>query len=147
MRNLSKRDYAVFGIFAFIFLIFIVRFGYFQIVHADDYENAGKTVSSRSVTVKSTRGEILDRNGYPIVTNRQGNAVIFDASNNFPTYENQEERNRIILRLISFFESADEEWIDNLPVKVDKNGKAYFEEDREEDIATMKSRDMLNLNS
>lgn len=147
MRNLSKRDYAVLGIFAFIFVIFIIRFGYFQIVHADDYSDAGKSVSSRSVTVKSTRGEILDRNGYPIVTNRQGNAVVFDASNNFPTYENQEERNKIILKLISFFESADEEWTDNLPIKVDKNGKAYFEEDREDDIAIMKSRDMLNLNS
>ncbi len=147
MRKLNTRDYAVLGIFAFIFLIFIIRFGYFQIVHADDYVNAGKNVSSRSVTVKSTRGEILDRNGYPIVTNRQGNAVIFDASNNFPSYEEQAERNKIILKLIGFFESADEEWIDNLPIKVDKKGNAVFEEDREEDIATMKSRDMLNLNS
>ncbi len=147
MRGLTKRDYALLGIFGFIFLIFIIRFGYFQIVHAKDYENAGKSVSSRSVTVKATRGEILDRNGYPIVTNRQGNAVIFDASNDFPTYENQKERNKIILKLINFFESADEEWIDNLPIKVDKNGKVTFEEDREDDIETMKSRDMLNLNS
>lgn len=147
MRKLNNRDLAVMGIFGFIFFIFIIRFGYFQIVHADDYVNAGKNVSSRSVTVKSTRGEILDRNGYPFVTNRQGNAVIFDASNNFPTYEEQEKRNKIILRLINFFESAGEEWTDNLPIKVDKKGNAVFEEDREEDIAKMKSRDMLNLNS
>lgn len=147
MRKLGNRDYALIGIIATIFLIFIIRFGYFQIVHAEDYANAGKIVSSRSVTVKSTRGEILDRNGYPIVTNRQGNAVIFDASNNFPTYEEQEERNKIILKLIKFFESADEEWVDNLPLKVDKNGNVTFKDDCEEEIAQMKSRDRLNLNS
>lgn len=147
MRKLNNRDYAIMGIFALIFFVFIIRFGYFQIVRADDYENAGKSVSSRSVTVKSTRGEILDRNGYPLVTNRQGNAVIFDASNKFPSYEQQKERNKIILKLIRLFEKADEEWIDNLPIEVDKNGNVLFEQDREEDIAAMKSRDRLNLNS
>ena len=123
MRKLNNRDYAIMGVFALIFFVFIIRFGYFQIVRADDYENAGKSVSSRSVTVKSTRGEILDRNGYPLVTNRQGNAVIFDASNKFPSYEQQKERNKIILKLIRLFEKADEEWIDNLPIEVDKNGR------------------------
>ncbi|MBP3330604.1 MAG: penicillin-binding protein [Clostridia bacterium] len=147
MRKLNNRDYAIMGVFALIFFVFIIRFGYFQIVRADDYENAGKSVSSRSVTVKSTRGEILDRNGYPLVTNRQGNAVIFDASNKFPSYEQQKERNKIILKLIRLFEKADEEWIDNLPIEVDKNGNVLFEQDREEDIAAMKSRDRLNLNS
>ncbi len=147
MRTLGKRDYAVLGVVGFIFLVFVLRFGYFQIVHAKDYEDAGKSVSSRQVTVKSTRGEILDRNGYPIVTNRQGNAVIFDASSDFPTYEEQEERNKIILKLIKFFESAGEEWTDELPLEVSANGKVTYKEDREDDIAKMKSRDMLNLNS
>ncbi len=147
MRKLNKRDYAVIGIFAAIFLIFVFRFGHFQIINADEYKDAGKTVSSRSVVVKATRGEILDRNGYPLVTNRQGNAVIFDASDNFPTYEKQEERNKIILKLIRLFESAGEEWVDNLPLEVDGKGNVSFEKDREEDIAQMKSRDRLNLNS
>ena len=101
MRKLNNRDYAIMGVFALVFFVFIIRFGYFQIVRADDYENAGKSVSSRSVTVKSTRGEILDRNGYPLVTNRQGNAVIFDASNKFPSYEQQKERNKRVCAFIS----------------------------------------------
>ena len=122
MRKLNNRDYALIGVFALVFLAFIIRLGYFQIVKADDYANAGKSVSSRSIAVKSTRGEILDRNGYPLVTNRQGNAVVFDLSNKFPTYEEQTERNRIILHLINLFEKADEEWVDNLPIEVDKNG-------------------------
>ncbi|MBQ7956869.1 MAG: hypothetical protein IJ279_02435 [Clostridia bacterium] len=147
MRKLNNRDYAIIGVFALVFLAFIVRFGYFQIVKADEYANAGKSVSSRSIAVKSTRGEILDRNGYPLVTNRQGNAVVFDLSNKFPTYEEQEERNRIILRLINLFEKADEEWVDELPIEVDKNGNVVFEKDRDEDIEEMKSRDKLNLNS
>jgi len=147
VRKLNSRDYTVIGIFLLIFFVFVMRFGYFQIIHAEDYVNAGKNVSSHSVAVKSTRGEILDRNGYPLVTNRQGNAVIFDASNKFPTYEKQTERNRIILKLINLFEASDEEWIDNLPIEVDEAGNVTFEEDREEDIELMKSRDKLNLNS
>ena len=147
MRKLNKRDYAVIGVLVAVFLVFTIRLGYFQIIHGKDYINAGKTVSSHSVTVKSTRGEILDRNGYPLVTNRQGNAVIFDASNKFPSASKQEERNRIILSLINLFEKSDEEWIDNLPLEVDSNGNVTFEKDREEDIAQMKSRDKLNLNS
>ncbi len=147
MRKFSKRDYVIIGIISMVFLAFVCRLGYFQLVHAEDYKDAGKTVSSRSVVVKATRGEILDRNGYPFVTNRQGNAVIFDASNGFPEYENQKERNRIILKLINYFEKAGEEWIDNLPLEIGKNGKAVFKEDCEDEINEMKSRERLNLNS
>ena len=41
MRKLSKRDYAILGIFGFIFFVFTLRFGYFQIVRADEYADAG----------------------------------------------------------------------------------------------------------
>ncbi len=116
-----------------------------QIVDGKIYAAAGNSISSKSVAIKAARGEILDRNGSPLVTNRQGNSIIFEDAY-FPSSREQGKRNEIILSLIKLFEQADVEWIDNLPIFLDANGEPFFSENREADIAAMKSKDMLKLN-
>lgn len=112
-----------------------------QIIDKDEY--AAKTVSQTSVVVDAARGEILDRNGNPLVTNRQGNSVVFNYAY-FPT--DQAERNAIIISLINLFEKNGREYIDNLPIYLDVNGSFAFEENRDSDIKWLKSADMLDLN-
>ncbi len=146
MRKFTGRDYTLIGIIGVIFTVFVLRFGYIQIINAKTYADAGKNISSRTVTVEAARGEILDRNGFPIVTNRQGNSVVFDAAA-FPSREDQKERNRIIFKLITYFREFKEDWNDNLPLVFDSLGNIVYKEDCEDEIELMKSRDMLNLNS
>ena len=59
-----------------IFLVFFCTLVKIQIIDAEKYSAAG-SVSSRMSVIPATRGEILDRNGNPLVTNRQGNSIVF----------------------------------------------------------------------
>ncbi len=124
-----------------IFVSAVVRVQFFD----EDSYAAGKKYRTYEVAVEASRGEILDRNGKPLVTNRQGNRIIFDASS-FPSSSNKEQRNNIINSLIKLFEADSLEWDDNLPIVFDDNGSLVFAEDRDADIKALKNKNMLNLN-
>jgi penicillin-binding protein 2 len=138
------RFIALVAIFVCLFLVFAARLFQIQVINGEKYAST-VTASTSSVLVKATRGQILDRNGAVLVGNRQGNDIIFNAAK-FPSLKNIEKRNEIILSLINLFEKNGAEWINELPITIDETGKYKFIEDRESDIAKLKSRDMLHLN-
>ncbi len=144
-KKLNVRGLALILAFVMVISSFFATLVKVQIIDGKIYAAAGSSISSKSVAIKAARGEILDRNGSPLVTNRQGNSIIFESAY-FPSSKEQEKRNEIILSLIKLFEQADVEWIDNLPIFLDANGVPFFSDDRDTDIAAMKSKDMLNLN-
>lgn len=106
------------------------------------------SIGAYTTTVDAPRGEILDRNGAPLVTNRQGNSITFDASA-FPDSKHMPQRNEEIISLIQLCEANNIEYIHNLPIVV-QDGKYVFQiEDKEGEAYAkwLKSPDMLNLNS
>lgn len=105
-------------------------------------------VSAYTTTVKAARGEILDRNGKTLVTNRQGNSVTFNAAA-FPGSDEQSARNEEIISLIQLCEANDVDYIDDLPIKLDSSGNYAFTSDDGDKayITWLKSSDMLDLNS
>ncbi len=127
-----------------LFLVFFVRLINVQVINGEKYA-AATTASTSTTSVKATRGQILDRNGNVLVVNRQGNNIVFNA-NKFPSFDNVEERNKIIIELIRLFEKNGAEWINELPITLDSKGNFQFIEGRESDIAKLKARDMLHLN-
>lgn len=140
----AGRHYVTVGIIAACFLAFCGILFNAQIVKGEEYMLAGSTSVSTS-TVKATRGEILDRNGIVLVGNRQGNTVVFNASE-FPSLDEQEQRNKIIISLIRLFEKNGAEWNDELPIVIDGNGNYAYKEDSEHDIKVMLGEDLLDLN-
>ena len=114
-----------------------------QLIDADQYKSAADSLAVSSSSVKASRGEILDCNGNPLVTNRQGNSVVFKYSE-FPSSKKQNERNELIFSLIKLFEKNDVEWIDNLPLKY-KNGKLIIDKDKETEFEYMVSENMLEM--
>lgn len=102
-------------------------------------------LSKYNIVVEAARGEILDRNGATLVSNRQGHNIQFNAAV-FPAQSEKTQRGQIIAALIELCESKDEEWNDNLPIVYDDNGLLVFAENRETDIAGLKKKNMLNLN-
>ncbi|MCL2507780.1 MAG: penicillin-binding transpeptidase domain-containing protein [Oscillospiraceae bacterium] len=128
------------------FLAFTIALIKIQVVDYEVYAKDGAQVSSKTTDVKASRGDLLDTNGNPLVTNRQGNSIIFESAY-FPPATEQEVRNSIIHNLIRLFESNGEKWIDSLPLLLDENGRAVFPSDREADVLAMKSKDYLNLNA
>ncbi|MBQ7116406.1 MAG: hypothetical protein IJN94_08330 [Clostridia bacterium] len=114
-----------------------------QLIDAEQYKSAADSLAVSSSSVKASRGEILDCNGNPLVTNRQGNSVVFKYSE-FPSSKKQNERNELIFSLIKLFEKNDVEWIDNLPLKY-KNGNLVIDKDKEAEFEYMVSENMLEM--
>ncbi|MCM1114025.1 MAG: penicillin-binding transpeptidase domain-containing protein [Clostridium sp.] len=145
MKSRYKSSRSIIAIF--IMVAIVIGFGYdlytIQVRDHDYYTKRNNTVDTYVIPIEAARGDIVDRNGNLLVTNRQGNSIILNAVY-FPSSENNEERNRIIYNLIRLFEKNKEEYAQNLPLKFDKKGNIQFH-GKKQDIATMKSADMLNL--
>lgn len=140
-RKAGVRTGILTGIFIFIIAVYSIILSYTVI--SDNGENGKNAIRTYDITVDAVRGEILDRNGTTLVSNRQGNSIRFNAAL-FPS--KQADRNRIIASLIDLCESSGEEWTDNLPLEYNINGVLIFSEDRENDIKALKHKNMLNLN-
>lgn len=141
-RHFSIRSFTA----VFLTLLVLCGFGYnlydIQIVNEEYYKAQNNAVKTYTVSIEAARGEIVDRNGNSLVTNRQGNSIILDAAY-FPSSKNNKERNEIIFNLIRLFEANGEEYVNNLPLQLN-GGNVYFTDD-EKAITTMKSKDMFNL--
>ena len=137
----------------FLVIVTILGFGFklydVQINNHEYYAAQNNTVKTYTVPLQAARGEIVDRNGNPLVTNRQGNSIVLDAAY-FPSGDDNEARNAVVYNLITLFAKNKEEYAHNLPLKLTKDGKVRFfteadDENWEADIETMKSKDMLAL--
>lgn len=136
-----------------LFMVALVVFGFgfklfdIQIKNHDYFVKKNSTMQTYTVQIPAARGDIVDRNGNQLVTNRQGNSIILDATV-FPSADDNEARNTIILNLINLFEKNGEEYVQHLPLQANSNGQIGFltnDDLDEKDIATMKSENMLNL--
>ena len=138
-----------------IFLVALTVFGFafelydIQIRNNEYYSAQNNTVKTYKVPIEASRGEIVDRNGNPLVTNRQGNSVVLDAAY-FPSNKENAQRNKIVFNLIKLFNKNKEEYVHNLPLKLNSKKKIVFftksdDENYESAIETMKSKDMFNL--
>lgn len=139
-KKYSKRGTVVICIFAAIFIFFGVNL--FRIQILDTNQESQTSVSTYDVTVEAVRGEILDRNGFPLVTNKQVNKIVFNYER-FP--KDYGERNKIIKSLITLFDRNGIEWNDNLPIEV-VDGRLVFSEGKDNEISYLKSEAFLHLN-
>ena len=114
-----------------------------QLIDGEKYKTLANSLSESTVIVKASRGEILGCNGEPLVTNRQGNSLVFKYSD-FPSADKQQERNTIIFALICLFEEYDIPWIDRLPV-VYEDGALVIDEDKSLEFEYMVGENMLEL--
>ena len=135
-----RRMVALLLIIVMVLGIFSVRLFQIQIVQGDEYANFVKNTSYRtSVSVAASRGEIVDCNQVPLVSNRTSYAVVLDY-NYFPhgTSEGDyREQNECLLALTEILGKEDEQWNDTLPISVE--APYTFEEGRESGIARLKT--------
>ena len=118
--------------FLLFFLIF-VRLVKLQIVMGNDYAVQSENRLVSTEIIEAPRGIIMDRNGKPIVANRQGFAV--EISKRDISYD---EVNDIVLRLVNYFELSGEQYVDTLPIDkttYDFTYNNYEGPEREEKIA------------
>lgn len=144
-RTIRRRLIAFSCVVVFVFSLFMIDLFRIQVVHAEDYASQRVALKSTDTTIEAARGEILDSNGTPLVTNRQVNSIIFNGSY-FPSVKEQEQRNKIIIALIKLVEGYGYQWNNSIPMYFDQNGQIQFKADSESDIAYLKSKNVLYLN-
>ncbi len=141
-NNVKKRGRFALVLIVAVFLLFLANLFDIQVFEAEEQKNAA--VSSVNIPVSATRGEIFDRNGYPLATNKQVNAIVIDFTS-FPPGSDSEGRNKVLFELIKLFKKHGIEWEDNLPILV-KNGKLVFDKEKPNEVSYLKSSAFLNLN-
>lgn len=104
-----------------------------QIVDGAEYLERSKTTSQASQVISSPRGEIVDIRGNEIVSNKTGFNVVIEKAF-FPG--DKAEMNRIICGIAAILEEDGVEWIDTLPITMEKP-YSYLEA-REGDIVKLK---------
>lgn len=122
-----------------ILCVFSVRLFYIQIVQGDEYAELADASSKTTISIAPSRGEMLDINQIPLVSNRTSYAVILDY-NYFPHGSGDKQvkaQNDTLLSLVNLLKQRNEEWNDTLPI-TDKQPYA-FEEGREAGVASLKN--------
>ncbi len=140
----KKRTIAGTAIIAAAFLLLVGALVKTQLIDGAEYKAAAKSLSVSSSTVKASRGEILDCNGTPLVSNRQGNSIVFKYSE-FPSADDQEDRNELIFSLLKLFEENELQWEDRLPIKYNKKNKLVVDKEKKKEFEYMVSESMLEL--
>ena len=75
---LKKRDNILVLAFGLVLVFFIGRMLQMQLIQGDEYESQIYKGTIKTQTVEAARGEITDRYGNPIVTNRVSMNIVLD---------------------------------------------------------------------
>lgn len=130
-----RRVLALFVLMAVIFGLFSIRLFQVQVIQGEEYANLAEAGTKTSISISASRGEILDRNQIPLVSNRTSYAVILDY-NYFP-HTDLKEQNDCLLSLTKMLLAQKEEWNDTLPIS--EKAPYEFLAERESGVVRLKS--------
>ena len=130
-----RRALGLFVVMAVIFGIFSVRLFQVQVIQGDEYASLAKAGTKTTISISASRGEILDRNQIPMVSNRTSYAVVLDY-NYFP-HNSLKEQNDCLLSLVKLLNTQEEGWNDSLPIS--DTAPYTFLEDRESGVVRLKN--------
>ncbi len=112
--NLNKRCRKFYFLIVILAIVAICRLFYLQIIEGENYREISDSRLARSVPIKAPRGEILDRYGRPLVTNRIGYTVAIAKIN-----DDKEALNQVILNMANLFDAKGIGYDDSFPISED----------------------------
>ena len=116
MERVSRnRAVAILLLFATVLGLFGFRMYGLQIRDADPNSSLESTYTTWS-RVTAARGEILDRNGNVLVTNRASYNLVF---NNYVIY-NSDHPNEALRKLVNLLQEREISYLEHLPVTLEK---------------------------
>lgn len=135
-KNYKNRFIILYCIVGIIAFLVISRLFMLQVIDGSEYSKITATRLSKSIPQKAPRGEILDRYGRPLVSNRQGFSITVSKVNS-----DNKELNDVVLKLINICDAGNVNYIDTMPITKEAPYKFTYEE--KENIA--KFNKSLNL--
>lgn len=123
MKKLKiPRSLVLLIVFFIMFSILIVRLFQLQIVKGQEYENNFILQTKREIVLSGARGNIYDRNGKPLATNKLANSVTFEDQE---TYNSDRERqlnlNSKIYQMIRIIKSKGDSIETSLKIIIDRS--------------------------
>jgi len=127
---LKNRYIILFIIISVMGLSISARLFTLQVLKGEEYKIQSEKRLLRSMPVKAPRGEILDRYGRPLITNRMGFTIIFQKE-----YIKKEELNKLILDVANVMDMHGQNYIDSLPITTTYPFDFYFPDVEDEQLS------------
>lgn len=131
MKKLKiSRDFVLIIIFVLLFSVLIVRLFQLQIVKGEEYKNNFILKTKREIVIPGSRGNIYDRNGKPLATNKVANSVTFEDREVYNSNrERQLKLNSKIYKMIRLIKNNGDMIETSLKIIIDQNGNYQFSVD------------------
>ena len=135
MNNENKYRIRLIVFFLIIILVVIfARLFNMQVINSEEYVEQSKKRVSATMIQKAPRGEIMDRNGEVLVSNREGYSVILQK-----VISTNAELNEKLLKISEVFSKYNNPYQDNLPISdypfeytfTDENGNGGTDDEKE----------------
>ena len=99
----------LFGVVILVYLVFLYRL---QIIEGEKYYNQSNELTQEKRTITAARGNILDRYGRILVSNKECYNIKIDTAKLFAS----EDPNRVILELVDMVRGYGDDYTDDLPI-------------------------------
>ena len=128
---LNSRFHQILVLLIILALILCVRLFVLTVIQHESWNEAADGQNTKYITTSAPRGEILDRYGRTIATNRQIFTVNFNVSG-----LSTEEINSTAYRLVQILEANGDEYVDNFPIKISGGSFSYtYDEEKSKWLA------------
>ena len=125
-RKVSSRYYLIALVIFLLMITLVIRLFVLSVIQGKNWNEKANHLSSKEIYTAPTRGNIYDRNGKVLATNKQIFTATFTASG-----MSTKEINASALQLINILESNGDKYENKFPIKISKNGHYYFVYDAE----------------
>ena len=123
-----KRTTVLALVFIFMSCILIRQLFNLQIIQGETYINKFQTRTTKTRTLKSTRGNILDRNGEVIASNVLSYSLTFEDNGSYSTTrERNLTLNGIAYRVLQILEKNGDSISHTFHIEVDENGEYVYD--------------------
>ena len=134
--NIIKKErlIALAAVFAVLLTVYIVALYKLQIIEGEKYYEESRNNMVTTSTVTAARGNILDRNGRMLVTNKSSYDLTINTDELVPS-ENSGDSKAGILKLVNMIRDYGDDYIDDLPIT--KSPPFEFENVSDQDQARL----------
>lgn len=130
-KILKSRLMPVSIIYALLFFTIIYQLFNLQIVNGDEYNNEMELKTEINRDLKSTRGNIRDRNGKLLAYNELSYTVTLEDTGELET---NEEKNSMIYELIQILEKNGDTIASEFPLAINNQGEIQFSVDKDAEL-------------
>lgn len=115
--NIIKKDRiaVLAAVLAVLLVVYIIALYKLQIIEGEAYYEESRNFSTTTSTVIGARGNILDRYGRVLVTNKSCYNLVINTNELFPS-DGSVDSNKVILELINMVREYGDDFVDDLPI-------------------------------